>query len=471
MYSSDKNMDIVWATPDSNNTQVWIFEIYEKVLATLNILENGKKTFDSITHQVIDDKGELVNMIGNMKVIESINQTFVKRYLKIGNLIKDERILPITLYPFAIYNHTHTRTPFPYGLVHHFIDIQHTLNKCLALTIENAQVSSNSGWLAAEGSITDKNKFQKESTRPGGVAEFSPDQNMPNGNAPIPKIPQPLNNAWYTLFQQLIKLVEYITGIYELNMGNADNSPNTLGATQSIQSFGTQRPKMYARRIDIANQKLGEIIIQMCQAFAPEENIITLINETEAYAEIETNVSAIVDKQTGQATIDPRGQDKATIIRNLATGQVGTIIGDMKVGQYKVRFTSSSDLPTVRQAALGILTTLMSRMSNDATGVAIAQAALELMDYPETDKILRQTNIIQQLQTTIQQQQEQLKEVMKNNEQLTSENDILDKKAKTSEIDAEIDKRLARLDLATGKFEEMKKNAEKESQSKSETIS
>lgn len=470
LYTSNQNLDITWTTPEMT-TNVWIYEIYEKVIATLYILENGKKTFDSPNSTVIDENGQLVKLVNGVKVTDEMNATFVKRYLKVGNFIKDERILPIRLYPFSIYNHTHVRNPYPYGLVHHFIDIQHTLNKCLALTIENAQVSANGGWIAPEGNITDKNKFQREMSTPGGVGEFAPDQNLPNGGAPIPKMAQPLNNAWYTLFQQLIKLVEYITGIYELNMGNAENSPNTVGATQSIQSFGTQRPKMYARRIDIANQRLGEILIQMYQAFAPQGNLMTLINETEAYGEIETNVSAIIDQQTGQVSIDDRGQDKATIIRNLATQEAAVITGDIRAGQYKVRFASSTDLPTTRQAAMNVLTSLMSRMSDDATAVAIAQATLKLMDYPEIDKVLRDTDMIQQLQSTIQQQGEQLKQVIDSNKKLQTENESLEKKAILADMDAQNDKRIARLDMILGKMEKDKAKSEKESANKSETIS
>lgn len=470
LYTNNNNLDITWVTPEMNNN-VWIHEIYEKVFATMYMLENGKKVFDSPNATVVDENGQLVKLVNGVKVVDELNATFVKRYLKVGNLIKDERILPIRLYPFAIYNHTHVRSPFPYGIVHHFIDIQHTLNKCLALTIENAQVSANGGWTAPEGSIQDKNKFQKEMSTPGGVGEYAPDQNLPNGGQPQQKLPQPLNTAWYTLFQQLIKLVEYITGIYELNLGNSENAPNTVGATQSIQSFGTQRPKMYARRIDIANQRLGEILIQMYQAFAPQGNLMTLINETEAYGEIETNVSAIVDKQTGQVSIDDRGQDKATIIRNLVTQQVAVITGDIRAGQYKVRFASSTDLPTTRQAAMNVLTSLMSRMSNDATAVAIAQATLKLMDYPEIDKVLRDTDMIQQLQNTITQQQEQLKQVIDSNKKLESENESLEKKAILADMDAENSKRMARLDMIMGKMEEMKNKAEKKDASKSETIS
>jgi len=456
---------------DSNNI-VFIYEVFEKVQATLRILENGKKVFNEPDMSTIDEQGNVVEIVMGQKVVDRIDSTFVKRYLKVGNYIKDERILPITLYPFSIYNHTHNYSPFPYGVVHHFIDLQHSLNKVLALTLQNAQVGSNVGYTAPEGSIVDKAKFQKEMSTPGGVAEFNSDPNLPNGGAPIPKMPAQLSNAWYTLFQQLIKLIEYITGIYDLSMGSAENAPQTLGATNAIQNFGTQRPKMYARRIDMANQKLGEILIQFYQAFAPPENIMTLLNETSAMAEIQTNVSAIIDKQTGEARIDERGQDKATIVKNLATNEAMMIAGDIRVGQYKVRFQSSSDLPNARAAAVQVLTTLMSRMSNDNMAIAIAQSALKLMDYPEVDKALRDTDIINQLQEQVMQMQQQLEQTSKENQKLNVENDKLEREVKDAELQAEVDKRLARIDMATGKMEKMKAESERdEKRNKKETIS
>lgn len=470
-YGANNLNAIEWGTMEDNNRMIFVYEVFEKVAATMYILENGKKTFDA-PETTIDKQGNEIQTIDGVPVIDTIESTFVKKYIKIGNYIKDERMLPITMYPFAIYNHTHHYSPMPYGLVHHFIDLQHTLNKVLALTIQNAQTSSNAGMLASEGSITDKAKFQKEMSTPGGIAEYNPDQNLPNGGMPTQRMPQPLSNAWYTLVQQLIKLTEYITGIYELSMGNAENAPNTVGATNSIQNFGTQRPKMYARRIDIANQTLGEIIIQFYQAFAPQENLITLVNETAAVAEIQTNVSATIDQETGQAQIDPRGQDKATIVKNLVTQEVTTILGDIKVGQYKVRFTSASDLPTARSAAVQLLQSLMARMGNDSMAIAIAQSALKLMDYPEVDKVLKDTDVINQLQQQLQQVSQQAEQLAQQNKKLTSENEKLEKDVRMAELDAEVDKRMARIDMATDKFKEMKKEQEKqEVESEQETIS
>ena len=458
-YDSVNGVDVVWGEPGSDN-MIWVYEVFEKITATLNILKNGKKTFDEPTSEV-DEQGNIVKLVNGIEVVDSIDSTFVKRYLKVGNFIKDERIMPIQLYPFAIYNHTHNRNPMPYGLVHHFVDLQHTFNKVLALTLQNAETTSNNGWWVAEGTVTDKSKTQREISTPGSMSEYTADPTLPNGGIPAQRIGAPLNNAWYSLGQQLIKFIEYITGIYELSMGNSENAPNTVGATQSIQNFGSQRPKMYARRIDIANQKLGEILIQFYQAFAPQENLMTLVNESEAMVEIQTNVSAIVDQQTKEVKVDPRGQDKATIVKDMVTQQVATILGDIRVGQYKVRFQSASDLPTTRSMALKVLESLMSRMGNDNMAVAIAQSALKLMDVPELDKVLKDTDVIGQLQQQVQQTTQQLDELSKVNKKLTDENMKLEKDVKLAEMDAEVDKRMARIDLATGHFENMKKEQDK----------
>lgn len=456
--ASFPSMGVEWPIGTDQREIIYVYEIFEKVNATLNILENGKKTFDSPNGTMSDGKGEYQTIDG-LRIVDSLNQTFIKRYLKVGNYVKSEQLMPINIYPIIVYSHTHNYSPYPYGIVHHFIDLQHTLNKAIALTIQNAQVGSNTGMIAAEGSIQNKSEFQKQMSTPGGIAEFTPDEKLPQGGVPIQKNPAPLSNAWYSLVQQLIKLTEYITGIYDLSMGNPENAPRTASATQSIQSQGIQRPKMYARRIDVSNQRLGEVLIQYYQAFAPEQNIMTLIGETEAYAQIETNVSAIIDKQTGETKQDQRGFDKVTLVKRLADQQVMTIVGDIKVGHYKTRFQSATDLPSSRAAAVEILQSLMSRMSNDNMAVVIAQAALRLMDYPEVDRVLKDTDVVNQLTSQLQQISMQMQQIQKENQQLKDENEKLQYEVKDAELTADIETKKAKLDLLMGEVEKWNKEA------------
>lgn len=420
----------------SDDYLVWAMEIYEKVFATMYILQDGTKTFTKPEKPTyIDGNGQIQNL-----VMKEIKRVFIKRTIKIGNYIKDSRIMPITKYPVIRYCHTHNRSPYSYGVMHHIIDLIHALEKCILLTFENAQGSSNANMIAPEGAIDNKEAFKKGRSTPNEVLTYTPDQNLPNGGKPEQLLPLPLNNAWYQLAQTLVKWIEYITGINELIQGNAENAPQTANATQNIMSFGTQRPKMYARRIDMANQKLGEVIIQFYQAYAPQENVIRYIDSTETMQEIMTNVSAIIDQQTGQAQPNPLGMDKMSLVKDESGKIIKQALGDISQGEFQVRIVSSSDLPTARAMASQILQSLMSRMGNDAMAVAIAQMSLKLMDIPEVDKLLRDVEIIGQLQQQVQNLSEQLDEAQKNEIRARHEADMSEKHSKLSDFQSQLDK-------------------------------
>jgi len=398
---------------------VWIQQYYSKEVTNVEVPISipGAETQGTET----PDTAQLPQMIRE-------KQIKIRRIFKVGNSIISDVYLDIENYPLFFYTFSFNRSPFPYSMIGDVIDIQHTINKSLAITLENAQLLGSGKWLAPEGAITDKEDFAKQSATPGGLITYVATPDLPDGGRPIPVPGQPLNNAWYSLFQGLIKMMEYITGIFDLVQGDSQNAPVTAEATTSLQNFGTQRPKMYARHFDYTNQLLTETLIQFYQRYSPLENVITYLTDTEAYVTIKTNVQAAMNQQVQQIMqqnnmqVQMPPEQLATIIENETLKQIKLILGDVRNGRYKVRYQTVTDLPTTRQMVMGFLQSLLQRTSNDAYGMAIVRMLLKLADYPEIDRLTQEVDVIQQLQQQVMQLQQQLQQLATENQQLKQEN-------------------------------------------------
>lgn len=423
---------------DTEETLIWIQEIYEKVPATVYIMPDGTPTTKQPEQPYIDTNGQLVTP---PQAIAQYQRVCVKKCIKVGNLLVHKEIMPISKYPFIFYVHTHKDDPYTYGVVHMVADCCYALNKALALTLENAQKGSNYGTMSPSGSIVNKDEWEKQGATPGGNQEYIPDPSLPNGGAPVIKQPLPLSNAWFTFFQQMIKLIEYITGIFDLMQGNGANAPQTLGATTSLQNFGTQRVKSLAENFDIANEQLMELIIEFIQAYAPKGNIMHYLYDTDAYRTIRTDVEGAIMKNaegTERFQEQAGGKQMATLIEDSVTNRITAIVGQVKLGQYKVHYNSANNLPSTRNAALQIITQALAHVGNEQLAIALMKQALKLADMPQVDEALKEADVLTQQQQQIAQMSQEIEQMIKENEQLKSklENSIM--REKVAEIEAKI---------------------------------
>lgn len=432
---------------------IWVQEIFRKVQKTMYILLDGSKVFERPSKPIVNVGGEIQNL-----VISEVPGVYIERLVKVGNFIKSKEMLPIDLYPVVVYSHTHNRNPYEYGVVHQIIDLDYALNKFLALCVENAQATSNGGWVAAEGSITDKKKFETAASTPGGVMEYQADSSLPDGGRPHKDLGNALNSAFYTLVTQMISLIEYITGVHSMMQGSASNAPETQGATNTITSFGMQRPRMYSRRIDNANSILGRLIIQFYQTYAPKENVIRYIDNTSASVEIRTGIQARMQQteQGSQPVADPLGGDQMSqieIVNKEAQKQVLTMLGDISTGDFNVVFKSTGNLPTTRAQAMQFLQVLMSRMTNDTIGIAVTEALFKLADVAEADEILRNISAINQMQQQLDQTNEVNKELEKRIQEIQNELERQILLRKEAEIESAVEVRKERADALLKEME------------------
>jgi len=434
---------------------IWLFDIYEKIKLPTYILADGKKVYEKpLVNSYIDASGKIQNLI-----VKETQEVVVKRVFKVGNYIYGEEVMPIKNYPLFFYSFAYNGSPRPESLAHHVVDIQKMVNKLLALIIEITQKSTGSGTFNAQGTIINQEEYETSMSTPGASTPFIPDSTLSNDGAPIQKQPYQTPNNVIVLWERLIKLMEYITGIFDLMQGNAENAPQTLGATQSLQNFGSQRPKMYVRHMDDTHKIMFETFIQFYQKYAPPENTINYLSGTNTMVSIKTNVQAKNQEQI-QAYIkqmQQQGQQVsesdlnnmvASFVDNEAKKEVMSYVGDLSVGEYLVRFQSTSDMPNTQSQVIGFLQTLLSRTSNDAYGMAIVKMMLTIANYPEVDKILQDVDVIGQLQQEVAQLQQQVEAANKAGQQLQAEAENSEIKARDSKLDANMQVAKAKIDLA-----------------------
>ncbi len=441
--------------------KIWVMNSYEKVPATVYIMEDGTRTTVKPEEIGITPEGKLV---GEGNYIDSYEDVFIYYCINVGNYMKYKTIMPISMYPNIPFVYTNTDSPFSISVMHHTIDIYKTANKALALTIENAQKGANTGWVAYEGSIQNKDAFEVAMSTPGGVAEIEPNPALPNGGMPTQKQTQSYTNAWFGFFRELIKLVEYVSGMLDLVQGHSENAPETADATRNLITGGTQRVKMLTRGIDYSMEQLCDLMIEFVQAYSPRNNILTYVSDTEAKMRIRTDVEgSLQQQQNGDTSFQEQenGQQLATIVENLTTQKLLAIVGTPKIGQYKIRYQSASNMPSTRLAAQQIITSAISRMQGDSTALALLKASLKLLSIPEIDKVLDETDIIAQQNEQIQQLSGQLDQIAK--EAKDMENKYYDEveKTKLAEIGADVQNAQSRIDVELAKLKEGVKDANK----------
>lgn len=365
--------------------------------------------------------------------------------------------MPISRYCLVPFVYTSTDSPYSIGLAHYVIDIYKAVNKAMALTLENTQKGGNSGLFAYEGSIVDRDNFEKTSSTPGGVIEIEANPALPNGGMPVQKQTNQFANGWFTIFNTLLDLAKYVSGILDLIQGSDSNAPETAGGTNALINQGSQRIKMHARSIDDSMEELCNLVIEYMQSYSPKENIITYVSDTEAYVKIKTDVEGAIS-QAGQQGLgfspQQNGQQIATIVEDMTNKKIMAILGSPNVGEYKVHYKSSQNMPNTRMMANQIIISAMSRMQGDATAVALMKASLKLLDIPEIDKALKETDVTMQQAQQISQLQQELEKALVEAKKMEDKyyNEV--EKVQLAEIGAKVSKAESKVEVELAKLKE-----------------
>lgn len=323
---------------------------------------------------------------GEQLVVREISKTtkkLITRYLCIGNRIVEQSVLPTDEYPLIPFTISQARKPNKvYGMMHYIKDLVKALNKFWALMIYDMQVNASRKVLSPKGAIIDKTQAEQDWSRPDAWIEYEPDSNLPNGGKPEVIPPAPLNPALVQMVQMLQQMIEYITGISTVVMGQATPAtPDSFGGIQTLQTFGTQRIKLYARSLETTIEKLVYVMVCYLQAYAPKDKVLTYLD-------------------------DDGNQEELMVM---------SVNEDLR---FKVKVNMASNLPTQRHMAAQLLGVISGQTKNPHVADLLTQYALEFSDMPESKKMRQELDVVKQQASQLEQLGSQAQDMQAENNQL-----------------------------------------------------
>lgn len=322
-------------------------------------------------HSMTLDNGEVVTV----KEYKHIKKRRIKRVLQVGRRILEKEILNTEVYPIVHFCNSHMRSPNKtYGVNHYIKDAVKAMNKLWAQTIYDLQLSGTGRWIAPEQSVQKPEDFERKMAMPGGLVTYTADPQLPDGGAPT-YIPgnQP-NQGIMQLVMSIQQLAENITGIHGVVQGNQMGAPDSMGGMHSLQSFGTQRIKLMTRALEHPLSQLAEASVTYLQKYCPIEEL--------------------------RKHMDPDGDGLEEQFFNLNLDN-----------KFKARVQLASSLPTSRQMASVLLTTLAGQMADPQAQQLISQYAMKFLEIQEADEIAEKMDAVKSLQSQTESAQQEIEEL------------------------------------------------------------
>lgn len=303
-----------------------------------------------------------------------IRKNVIIRTLLINDYILEEeelyelQTLPV-VHIASIFNVQAFRT---YGMVHYMKDLIKAMNKLLANTLLNFALHGNRKLFVRDDTIIDKEKLEKDWAKPGVIIEY---RGEPNDGAAVPQPMDapPIPQVVQYLIDQLRFMIEYTTGINSLMQGMPNNAPDTLGGTQSLLAFGSQRIKSYSRALEPALKKLAYNTVAYLKMYAPKDKMVMYID----------------DNNQAQEVILPDGTYDL---------------------QFKVRVEMQKSMPTHKAMAGQLLSMVASQTQDPAIANVLIEYMLKNLDLLDADKMLEDIAAVRRLQEQVTQMEQQLKQ-------------------------------------------------------------
>lgn len=333
--------------------------------------------------------------------VTRIKRKMIKRSLVVGDHLVEVEYLPGETYPIGHLTFQWGKSPNKtYGVMHYIIDLVKAMNKFWSSMLYDMQMNNHRRVLYAKGTIEKISDIERSWSIPGGWVEYIPDPTLPNGGLPQVIEPFPISQATVYVLDSLLKLIEYVTGIFGVMQGNAQEAPSTFGGTQSLQTFGTQRMKLYSRALSEMLENISGSIVYYIQKYAPRDKVLKFFDENGDMKEVQ-------------------------------------IMADTEDVVFKTRVDITNSLPTVRQMTAELIGIIAGQTKNPQVADYLTQYMLKTLDLPEGDQIAEQIDVIKQMEQQLAQMQEQLDTESKKNKAL--ENNLY-QKSLSSKVDLAAEK-------------------------------
>ena len=344
--------------------------------------EVGYKVYTELTDELKQQERE-----GRIS-IERKRKLSLTEYTSIGKL-GYKIVYPIDCYNIIPLVYDHRDTPYPLGRVWYLYPLQRALNKFIMVSILNGSLMNSMRVIYEKDSINNVNEWKYNFATPGAMLSWN--QVVPGYTKPPQVIePKPLSDAWLAMPRYLAYIMEYISGIFGVMMGDSRESPDIFSTVASLQSAGGNKIKRRLAQADASVSKVGYVTGKFFKEYAPANGFSTYVDEKGELQKPQTyNVLKPVK--------DDQGNVKVEIDPNT----------DLSIGFKDVRFTTqtSQGFESGTEAAL---------MTNLATQLKVPQLLpliLKRLNIPDVDKIIGQLDTVSQQEATIGQMEKTIKDL------------------------------------------------------------
>lgn len=381
--------------------------------------EVGYKVYTELTDELLKQQSQ-----GRIK-IEKKRKLSLTEYTSIGKM-GYKVVYPIDCYNIVPLVYDHRDTPYPIGRVWYLYPLQRALNKFIMVAILNGSMMNSMRVMYEQDSVNNVDEWKRNFAVPGAMLSWS--QVIP-GFTKAPQIleSKPLSDAWLQMPKYLAYIMEYISGIFGVMMGDSRESPDIFSTVASLQSAGGNKIKRRLAQADATLSKVGYVAGQFFKEYAPMNGFSTVIDDKGDMQAPQTyNVLKMRDT-------DENGKKRKEVYIDPNT--------DLSVGFKDIRFTtqSSNGFESGTEAAL---------LTNLATQLKVPQLLpliLKRINIPDVDKIIGQIDLVNQQGSTIEQMQNTISELESRTKIMANQIQQKGYETETAKFGAELDKVLNEL--------------------------
>ena len=305
-------------------------------------------------------------------------------------------IYPINRYNIVPLVYDHRDSPYPLGRVWYLYPLQRALNKFVMVAILNGSLMNSMRILYEKGSVPDVDEWKHKFATPGAMLSW--EQVVPGyTKAPAILESKPLSDAWLQFPKYLSYIMEYISGIFGVMMGDSRETPDVFSTVASLQSAGGQKMKRRLAQSDATLSLVGQVTAEFYREYAPPNGFATVIDDNGEMQKPQTyNVLKPIESL----------KDKLNPFNSKPKVEIDPET-DLSIGFKEVRFTtqSSNGFESGTEAAL---------LTNLATQLKVPQLLpliLKRINIPDVDKIIGQLDTVSQQNATIEQMAQQIKDL------------------------------------------------------------
>jgi hypothetical protein len=232
--------------------------------------------------------------------------------------------------------------------------------------------------LIPQGSVQDIEELERDWANPNATIEYDASFGEPHFPSP-----QPLASSILQLPKMVEHYIDLNIGIFEMQQGNTESAPRTSSGTMMMEDFGQRRSKSKLRDVEASLKRLGKLIFHLSKSHYNFQKTFRIVQPNNDINEYTVNKRLYDDK----------------------TKELMEIENNLTVGNFDIRIIGNSTMPSNKWGEWNVY------MEAFQAGLIDKVEALKKTEIFDKEGVLQRTDLIQQLQSQLQQAQEEVKKL------------------------------------------------------------